>query len=745
MRAGFLARSSDQAVSLTTGTRVRRVALVLACAVAFLLTAVYHVMTWQMGGSPGWAADATYHATVFVCYTALWLLLMHTLRERVVTRARLFWTLLLVVGGSLAGGRGLLELTTWGQVSGDAQTSYGFDLATGAPLTHVTVLKMCLVALAEATVAFVLLLRLRELVLFKRTRASQRNWYAMLGAMTVAALTTVGMEPGTQFGLVSSIAIVPAVVMMAVNALRVSWIVYLPFGDKMTVIGLVTLLLGLLAFGLASGDNGLLAGDYGYLLYYSYPLRLFTQMAIAFATLYCLTTFLFLLFHLPTTSDFRRKTDEMAALQSLSNLIGQVFEREKLMTTIVASPVEAGAADKAWLLLFDPQLGALSASIVATKGIGAAEVQQAMDVTALVEDVRQRQGALVIDQAPADHRLRVRPGDGLESLAALPLRSRGEVLGVLFVAREVPQGFEQDDVDALGLFAAQAGLALDNARLFEEQIVKERLAREIDIARAVQQRLLPQQLPQVRGLSLAATSVSAMEVGGDYYDFAPLSDGRLAVIVADVSGKGTSAAFYMAEMQGIFQSLTLSSPSPQRFLEQANGALMRTLERNTFVTALYGVLDPTAETFTFARAGHCPAAYVPLGGKPRLLRSPGLGLGLDRGALFASTLGEECVTLQPGDVLVLYTDGVVESRNAADDEYGYERLLASLKEHRHEDAPRLHEALMTDLNRFLGDVHYADDLTLVVLKWHGLPLGAHPEAVQAQPAGALQPASAPHV
>ena len=730
---------------MATGTRVRRLALALVCGAAFLLTAVYHGIAWQMGQQPGWAAQVAYHLTTFVCYGALWMVMMHVLRERAVTRARLFWMLLLVVFGSLAAGRGLLAINAPDGLDPDGYTTFGFDLATGTPLTLLTVLKMCAFALGEAAVAFYLLLRLRELVLFKRTRASQRNWYAMLVAMLIAALSTVGMAPGTTFGMTTSLIILPAVVLMAVNALRVSWIVYLPFGDKMTIIGLVTLLGGLLAFGLGTGANGLLAGDFGYLLYYSYPLRLFTQMAIGFATLYCLTAFLFLLFHLPTTGDFRRKTDEMAALQSLSGLIGQVFEREKLVSTIAASPVEAGAADKAWLILFDPNLGPASAEVVAARGIAAPDVYRSMDVAALVDDVRQRRAPLVVEQAFADHRFRVRPGDGFDSVVAVPLVARAEVLGVLFVAREVTQAFERDDVDALGLFAAQAALALDNARLFEEQIVKERLARELDIARAVQRRLMPQELPHVRGLSLAATSVSAMEVGGDYYDFAPLDDGRLAVIVADVSGKGTSASFYMAEMQGIFQSLTLSAPSPQRFMEQANRALARTLERNTFVTALYGVLDPVAETFTFARAGHCPAAYVPLAGTPHLLRTPGLGLGLDRGSTFGALLTQQTLPLQPGDVLALYTDGVVESRNAADEEYGYERLLASLKEHRHEDAPRLHAALLGDLNHFLGDVHYADDMTLMVLKWHGLPLGAGAAPPPPRPAAALQPASAPHV
>ncbi len=745
MRYGFFARSSEQAVSLTTGTRVRRVALAVICGVAFLLTLVYHVLTWQAGEGLGVVMEVVYHLAMVACYGSLWLILMYALRARMVSYARLFWTLLLATFVGLAVGRALVGLTSPDGLTDDALLRYGFDINTSAPLTIWTVFKMSFYSFGEAVIAFFLLLRLRDLVLFKRTRASQRNWYAMLAGMTLTALATIHLAPSDPVGLAATILLVPTVGLMVINAMRVSWIVFLPFKDKLTMIGLVTLLLGLLVFGLQTGERGLLTGDYGYLYYYSYPLRIFTQLATGFATLYCFTAFLFLLFHLPTTGDFQRKTDEMAALQSLTNLIGQVFERERLVVTIAESPVEAGAADKAWLVLFDPTLGAMSAEVVSSTGIGLSEVGAAVDTAALVDEVRMSKAPVVLDQAPADHRVKARPGEGIGSLVGLPLVARNQVLGVLFVTRDVSQGFERDDVEALRLFAAQASLALDNARLFEEQVEKERLAREIDIARTVQQRLLPQRLPEVRGLSLAATSISAMEVGGDYYDFAELDDGRLGVIVADVSGKGTSAAFYMAEMQGIFHSLTLSAPCPRRFMEQANQALGRSLERNTFVTALYGVLDPEAETFAFARAGHCPAAYVPLAGKPRLLRSAGLGLGLDRGALFGRSIAEETIALQPGDVLVLYTDGVVESRDGDDEEYGYERLLASLKEHRHEDASTLHSALMADLNRFLGDVHYADDLTLVVLKWHGLPLGAEGRSAPSPAATQVQPAPVPHV
>lgn len=304
----------------------------------------------------------------------------------------------------------------------------------------------------------------------------------------------------------------------------------------------------------------------------------------------------------------------------------------------------------------------------------------------------------------------------------MPLLARDVLLGALFVSREVTHGFEKDDIEAISVFAAQAALALDNARLFEEQVEKERLARELDIARGVQNKLLPQRLPSVEGATLAASSVMAQEVGGDYYDFARLDDHRIAFIIADVSGKGTSAAFYMAELQGIFQSVSHLAPSPADFLTHANRALAASLEKHVFISVVYGVLDQRREELVLARGGHCPVATINLNGDARFIRTRGLGLGLDRSGLFRQSLTEERIRLQPGDVFVLYTDGVVESRNAAGEEYGYDRLLRALKEYRHEDASDLHAALLNDLQSFLGHDAYDDDMTLVVLKWHGLEI-----------------------
>jgi serine phosphatase RsbU (regulator of sigma subunit) len=718
--------SSDRLARLES--RAGRVLLLLVGIVGYVAAATYHVVVFLNGTPPPLGLEVGYNAVVLASFAALWLLLSYVFRRRQPSPARTFWTTLLLGVLFVGVGWGLAFI---GRPADLTVASAGFDYETGVPLTLATVVKMNLLGPLEVTFAFIILLRFRDLVLFKRTRTSERNWHLMLVLMSLAALFMFMKAPQAEWHWFDGLVMVPAVVFMVINSFRLSWIVYLPFREKMTTIGLTLLLLTMLVVGMSVGGDSLLPGASTYLSYYSQPLNLFKTLALVFGILYCTTAFLSLLFHLPTTGDFQRKADEMAAMHSLTHLVSQVFDSERLLSTIAASPVDAGTASATWLAVSDVQSGSLRPRIVATHNIDPARVRELVDTAALYQELAASGEPLLLEQASADHRVTARPGEGVGSLLGLPLVARDEMLGALFATREVAHGFEKDDVEAMTVFAAQAALALDNARLFEERVEKERLARELSIAREVQRKLLPQHLPALDGLSIAASSVSAQEVGGDYYDLCRLSDRRLSFIVADVSGKGTSAAFYMAEMQGIYKAVSPIAPAPRDFLIHANRALTGSLEKNVFISVLYGVLDLETEVLTLARAGHCPAATINLNGEARFLRTQGLGLGLDSGEVFERTLMAEEIRLEPGDVFVLYTDGVVESRSPAGEEYGYDRLLDTLRAHRHEDADELHASLLADLNAFIGQPQYSDDMTLLVLKWHGIDLAVAPETPEA--------------
>ncbi len=707
--------------------RTRDWLLATVAIVAIVLAAGYHVLRLQHVTPAGQVGAFVYEVVILFGYLVVYLFISERYRSRSASSIRVFWSPLLAGIGFI-----LLHylVTSLGRapvgVASEA-LALGFEYETGRPLVPATVLKMNALSVGGAIFSFILLLRFRDLVLVRRTRASQRNWYVMLGLMAFASILTFGKTPDDELTLWQRLAIVPAVGFMVVNSLRLSWIVFLRFSEKIVCIGMAFLLVLVLS-GIGIMEDSVAAdalgtpSSYTYIKHYSYPLSQFVTLSIIFGILYSATALLSLFFHLPTTSDFQQKAGELAAMHSLTHLVGQVMEPERLYTTIVNSPLEAGAANTAWLAIPDRSSPTLAPIVVSTGGMDPQRLIESIDVKALFDEVKETRSELLLEQAPADHRVRVKPGEGIGSLLAVPLLARDEVLGALFVTKEVSRAFERDDVDAIGVFAAQAALAIDNARLFEERLERERLTRELAIAREVQRKLLPQKVPAINGLSIAADSVPAQEVGGDYYDFLQLDSDRMAFVIADVSGKGTSAAFYMAEMQGIFRSLSRLMTSPAEFLLNANAALSAVLDRNAFVSVIYGIFDATSETLTMARAGHCPAATIGLDGNARLMRTQGMGLGLDSGTIFSDSLCEEVVRLQPGDVFVLYTDGVIESRDPTGTEYGYDRLLEVLGRNRHEEANDLHLLLMNDVQSFVGRRDLDDDTTLVVMKWNGITL-----------------------
>ncbi|MEX0747115.1 MAG: GAF domain-containing SpoIIE family protein phosphatase [Rhodothermales bacterium] len=725
MLSDLISRAPQGPIASWLSSRGRRFVIAAAAGLCYVLSAILNVLEWQSGSPWSTASQVLDNLIIITGFVLVWLLLSHLLRQRQASPLKIFWTTLLVgfLYVLVAGFTVQIAVPSGIEVNAAA---LGFEYGTGVPLTAATVVKMNVLSLFQAIFSFYILLRFRDLVLFKRTKRSQRNWRLMLALMAFASLSTIFKDPSTEAGWIQFAAAAPAIILATMNAFRVSWIVYLSFKEKAAAIGLTVLLLLILGTLLGSAES--LPGLQAYLSHYSYPLEFFTRMAIGFGVLYCVTSFLFLLFHLPTTVDFQRKAGEVTAMHSLTHLVGQVFDTDKLYNTITATTVDAGSGRAAWLAIADPKSGSLRPRIVSAFNTTTSIIEEMVDLTALYEELEATREAIVLDEATADHRIHIRPGEFLGSLLMAPILGRDRMLGGLFVTKDVTHGFEKDDVEAISVYAAQAAIALENARLFEEQVEKERMTRELDIAREVQRKLLPQSLPTLRGMSIAASSVSALEVGGDYYDFLQLDENRLAIIIADVSGKGTSAAFYMAEMQGIFRSVSRLASSPAAFLDHANTALATSLERHLFISVIYGIMDVEKEELVIVRGGHCPAAMINLNGDARFIRSQGLGLGLDRSGLFKQSLVEESIRLQPGDVFVLYTDGVVESRSREGQEYGYERLLSALRENRHEDAPELHRSLLHDLDGFLDHTEYDDDMTLVVLKWHGIAVASREEA-----------------
>jgi sigma-B regulation protein RsbU (phosphoserine phosphatase) len=253
--------------------------------------------------------------------------------------------------------------------------------------------------------------------------------------------------------------------------------------------------------------------------------------------------------------------------------------------------------------------------------------------------------------------------------------------------------------------------------LLRESAEKERLEEELRIARQIQMSLLPQDAVSLPGLRVAALCLPAAEVGGDYYDLLPLSETRLGVLVADVSGKGTSAALYMAELKGLVLSLSRIYASPAKLLTEANRILGENMDSRSFVTMTYAVVDTAARRMRYARAGHNPLIHFEAAsGRTRVLAPAGLGLGIDRGDRFEKILEEAELPLASGDVLLFFTDGLSEAMNSRAELFGEQRLRDVLEAGEQLSSEELKERILAEIRSFVDGAAQHDDMTLVILK-----------------------------
>jgi len=266
--------------------------------------------------------------------------------------------------------------------------------------------------------------------------------------------------------------------------------------------------------------------------------------------------------------------------------------------------------------------------------------------------------------------------------------------------------------------------------LLRQAAEKKRLEEELRIAHEIQMSLLPQGPLQMPGLSVTALCVPAREVGGDYYDFLPIDDHRVGVLIADVSGKGTSAALYMAELKGLVLSLSRIYLSPRELLIAANRIISQHLDARSFITMTYAIIDLEKQSMTYARAGHTPLIYVPGPSADsrlaQILAPEGLVLGLkfDNGEMFERLLEEQTIALGAGDLYLFFTDGITEAMNTADDMFGENRLGRLVEEHAHLPADELRERVLREIASFVGDAPQHDDMTMILLKIENLAAGA---------------------
>ncbi len=327
---------------------------------------------------------------------------------------------------------------------------------------------------------------------------------------------------------------------------------------------------------------------------------------------------------------------------------------------------------------------------------------------------------LLIEDAGMDPRIPKFSLDFLtvRSLLLVPMRMHQTPMGVLAVVNRVDgQPFIQADLNLLQALADQASISVHFSSLRETLEGKQRIDHDLQVARGIQTGLLPKAIPAVPGTELAAFYTPAMEIGGDYYDFFPVDDRHLGIAVADVSGKGIAGAIMMSVCRSVLRAQAPGNRSPAVVLQALNRVISPDMAENMFASVLYMVLDTQEHRLTVARAGHeRPILCSGDGQKIRLIDSPGIAIGLADASIFDEAIGEVTVPLNPGDVVVAYTDGITEAMNPAGAEWGLEAFLDTISRAAAGGAANVLDHVRQRQTRFVGNQPQYDDTTLVALR-----------------------------
>jgi serine phosphatase RsbU (regulator of sigma subunit) len=376
----------------------------------------------------------------------------------------------------------------------------------------------------------------------------------------------------------------------------------------------------------------------------------------------------------------------------------------ELFSTILGLAVKSVGAQRGLVLVLDN--GELQPK--------AAKGEHFLIPSAVRDHVMEQRQSLLTGDTSLDHNLRgsnTIVGQRIKSLIAVPLQTNDKVIGFIYVdSPDFMRPFTYDDLTMLTVMANIAAVRIEHARLADEEKEKEKLAEELRRAAEIQSNLLPRSAPEVPGLDFYGFSLPCRSVGGDYYDFLPLPDGRWAVVIGDVAGKGMPAALMMSSLQARVQLLFEQAGELGGIVTRLNRAVAASCPGNRFITFFVAVIDPSSGVVEYCNAGHNPPYLVGAGGTVDPLVTGGPVLGILQNFSYSAGF----TSLDPGDTLIMFTDGVTEARSAGDDEYGEERVLAQIAALRGSGAREIASSIYEDLERFMGVAPAADDVTLVV-------------------------------
>ena len=409
----------------------------------------------------------------------------------------------------------------------------------------------------------------------------------------------------------------------------------------------------------------------------------------------------------------KRAVEELSILNDLARAIGASVNLQDIMRTIIHRSIRAIRAEQGVITLVDHRSHDVMKTLVRTMASSSQSPQYHFSQS-LLGWMHLNKKPLTVNDPRTDERFRgVQWDESIRSLLCVPMMVKSTLVGVLTVYNKRDGAtFSDEDQRLLAIIAGQSAQIVENARLYEEEQALQRMKEEVRLAATIQMDLLPKTPPDVAGYDIAGVSIPAQLVGGDAYDFIPIDSTHLAVCLADVSGKGLPASLLMANVQATLRGQTLSSPTAAVCVQRANKLLHQSTSPDKFVTLFYSLLDSSKHTLTYCNAGHDNPFLFSGSGEPKRLGTGGLVLSIMEDFPYE----EEVVALSPGDVVVVYSDGITEAVDPAQTQFGDRNIESVVAARRTLDAAGIIDGIVGAVREHAGSAPQADDMTIVVIK-----------------------------
>ena len=411
----------------------------------------------------------------------------------------------------------------------------------------------------------------------------------------------------------------------------------------------------------------------------------------------------------------RQEIAKLSALISASKTINSALELDEVLDRILLTATENVKADRGTIYLVDEPNAEIWSKVL--QGEEKLEIRLPMG-QGMAGYVAQTGEVIILDDAYADPRFNQevdkKSGYRTKSLITTPMRDKeGKIIGVFQLLNKLDGLFSQDDVTFLDALSAHAAIALENAFLLQESLEKKEMEKELEVAGGIQKQLLPSDSPEIEGFELLGSCTPCDSVGGDSYDFIPLDDGRWLIAIADVVGHGVPAAMLMANLYATLRSHSQYDSELTSMVARVNDFIHRSTNTSQFITMFCGILDPASGEFTYTNAGHNPPYFLRAGvdaGETLVTMTEG---GIPLGMMPSMPYGSGSVTMEKGDILFLFTDGVSEAMNEEGELLGEEAVEDCLKQLAGLPLASVLHEVQVEVRAHAGDTPYEDDVTMV--------------------------------